>query len=202
MDDTGRSVWDHLHFAIYRVDADGKERKGVRPSPMDGQSLGNNRSAKCIKSSNRMRRYFSRANLAGPGHKVVFEVQQSGRAAYCVILTGVALIDAVGRWGYGWRKQQITLRLDLPPIPIDHGSAFNVSKATAVVVPASIANDGVAKHAGWAVDQCGVSLVQVGQGYKVDVTADVAVSDSDGWISRVAYQIVLLGSAVRGIPIL
>jgi len=201
MDDTGRSAWDHLHFAIFRVDADGKERKGVRPSPMDGQSLGNSRSGKCIKSSNRIHRHFSQANLAGRGHNVVFSVAQSGQPGYCVILTGVALIDAVGRWGYGWRKQHITLRLDLPPIRIDQGLAFHVSKATALVVPTSIGNDGVANHAGWAVDQCGASMVQVGQDYKVDVTADIAVNDSDGWISRIAYQVVLLGSAVRGVPV-
>jgi len=63
MNDTGNSVLDHLHFSIHDQNAPfagaGKGCGGitrgasVRPSPMDGQTLGDGDSGKCVLSSNR-----------------------------------------------------------------------------------------------------------------------------------------------------
>ena len=59
MNDTGNSVLDHLHFSIHdqTVPTDNSSRgASVRPSPMDGRTLGDGDSGKCIRSSNVERR--------------------------------------------------------------------------------------------------------------------------------------------------
>jgi hypothetical protein len=53
MDDTGTSVLDHLHFSIHDTSAGSGIGPSVRPSPMDGRSLGDGDSGTCIRSTNR-----------------------------------------------------------------------------------------------------------------------------------------------------
>lgn len=49
MDDTGNSSGSHLHFSMHRNDA---ARTGVRPTPMDGQTLNDGEDGKCMSSTN------------------------------------------------------------------------------------------------------------------------------------------------------
>lgn len=49
MDDTGNSALPHLHFSIHDEKND---KKSVRPTPMDGQSLNDGDKGRCIGSSN------------------------------------------------------------------------------------------------------------------------------------------------------
>lgn len=53
MNDTGTSVLDHLHFSIHDSAAGSGIGPSVRPSPMDGRTLGDGDSGACIRSSNR-----------------------------------------------------------------------------------------------------------------------------------------------------
>jgi len=55
-------------------------------------------------------------------------------------------------------------------------------RAVASAWPASLANDGPANNAGWAVN--GVSVLNQGQTVRVSL----AVRDTDGWILRVGYR--------------
>lgn len=50
MDDTGDSAFDHLHFSIHDMDA--MSGMSVRPTPMDGQSLTDSDTGRCISSTN------------------------------------------------------------------------------------------------------------------------------------------------------
>jgi tetratricopeptide (TPR) repeat protein len=50
MDDTGDSAFDHLHFSIHDMDAMGG--MSVRPTPMDGQSLTDSDTGRCMSSTN------------------------------------------------------------------------------------------------------------------------------------------------------
>jgi hypothetical protein len=52
MNDTGNSVLDHLHFSIHRITAAGEIGPSVRPSPMEGRTLGDDDSGACIRSTN------------------------------------------------------------------------------------------------------------------------------------------------------
>jgi murein DD-endopeptidase MepM/ murein hydrolase activator NlpD len=59
MNDTGNSVLDHLHFSIHdqTIAVPGSSRgTSLRPSPMDGVTLGDGDSETCVLSSNRERR--------------------------------------------------------------------------------------------------------------------------------------------------
>jgi hypothetical protein len=49
MDDTGNSAISHLHFLMRDVNRD---RLSLRPSPMDGQTLGDGDDGKCLSSTN------------------------------------------------------------------------------------------------------------------------------------------------------
>jgi hypothetical protein len=55
MDDTGNSVWDHLHFSVHDRDIPHPNvsyGSSVRPSPLSGARLGDGDSGKCVKSDN------------------------------------------------------------------------------------------------------------------------------------------------------
>jgi len=59
MNDTGNSCLDHLHFSIHdQTVPSGNPQLGmsVRPTPMDGTTLGDSGSGKCVPSMNRERR--------------------------------------------------------------------------------------------------------------------------------------------------
>ncbi|HSK17877.1 MAG TPA: M23 family metallopeptidase [Longimicrobiales bacterium] len=55
MNDTGTSVLDHLHFSIHDSAAGPGIGPSVRPSPMEGRTLGDGSSGACIRSSNEER---------------------------------------------------------------------------------------------------------------------------------------------------
>lgn len=55
INDTGTSVLDHLHFSIHDSSAGADIGPSVRPTPMEGQPLGDLNSGTCIRSSNRER---------------------------------------------------------------------------------------------------------------------------------------------------
>jgi hypothetical protein len=55
MNDTGTSVLDHLHFSIHDSNAGPGIGPSVRPSPMEGHTLGDGASGACIRSSNQER---------------------------------------------------------------------------------------------------------------------------------------------------
>ena len=55
MDDTGNSVFDHLHFSIHDrqlTHPNAPEGRSVRPTPMSGVTLGDSDSNKCVESTN------------------------------------------------------------------------------------------------------------------------------------------------------
>ncbi|HEX6307289.1 MAG TPA: tetratricopeptide repeat protein [Longimicrobiales bacterium] len=52
MNDTGTSVLDHLHFSMHDSAAGPGIGPSVRPSPMEGRTLGDGDSGACIRSSN------------------------------------------------------------------------------------------------------------------------------------------------------
>ncbi len=56
MNDTGNSVLDHLHFSIHDTAAGPGIGPSVRPTPMEGRSLGDRDSGACICSTNVERR--------------------------------------------------------------------------------------------------------------------------------------------------
>jgi hypothetical protein len=53
MNDTGVSVLDHLHFSVHDSNAGPGIGPSVRPSPMEGRTLGDGASGTCIRSTNR-----------------------------------------------------------------------------------------------------------------------------------------------------
>ncbi|MGH2681965.1 MAG: peptidoglycan DD-metalloendopeptidase family protein [Actinomycetota bacterium] len=53
MNDTGTSVLDHLHFSIHDSAAGAGIGPSVRPTPIEGRTLGDGDSGACIRSSNR-----------------------------------------------------------------------------------------------------------------------------------------------------
>jgi hypothetical protein len=55
MNDTGTSVLDHLHFSIHDSAAGPGIGPSVRPTPMEGRTLGDGASGACIRSTNQER---------------------------------------------------------------------------------------------------------------------------------------------------
>ena len=119
-------------------------------------------------------------------------------------LTGVAGIDAQGgQPGEGrWSRWNIYLAIDIPDLPKSPPKKLQLIHWAPFFSLNSISNDGVATDAGWAVDDW---TAEQGAGHLDPITdplsqvgylVKVAVSDSDGFLLRIGYNISLLGRLV------
>lgn len=109
-------------------------------------------------------------------------VNGEGGANRLFIYTGVAMCSFKGTGGE-WRRD--TLAFDV-------GRVFQPGqfvKASASGALAAVRNDHTAVNAGWACDRVRASR---GSNGKTHVEADLAVSDSDGYVLRIAYEVHVL----------
>jgi len=101
-----------------------------------------------------------------------------------VIATGVALFTYRGS-GDQFIRDTVAI-----PTGVFINDPGTFRGASAIAALASIANDGVANNAGWAVDSVRApDPAPVGE---YTLTANVAVRDSDGFLLRIVYQANLL----------
>jgi hypothetical protein len=108
-----------------------------------------------------------------------------------VVLSGYAEIDGKDLQGNPdgtWNRKDLFFRVgpqwSLPPVSVP------------VVSMTSIMNKNVATNAGWAVDDCRVTLFQVlpePGTFQVELRCRVAVRDSDGFMFRVNYYVTTVG---------
>jgi hypothetical protein len=79
-----------------------------------------------------------------------------------------------------------------PPFP---SNWFRVDRVVPVISLATIANDGGAQNAGWAIDDCRWTTVPTAPGAfrNVRLTGQVAARDVDGYILRLAYHVTVIG---------
>lgn len=123
-----------------------------------------------------------------------------------IVVSGVAAVGLRGTSGGDWHRQEVDLRIDLAPA-IDlltadkqlrrgHVWGFAADQWVALVTLNSISNAGTSLNAGWAVDGFCVEQ-EDGGAREVHLLADLAVSDVDGVIHRVAYQVTLLGGVTE-----
>jgi hypothetical protein len=76
-------------------------------------------------------------------------------------------------------------------VQIDDPTSENFRGATATASLASIANDGPANNAGWAVDSVDVPGFFPPPG-ELTILVHVAVRDTDGFLLRIAYHVNVL----------
>ena len=115
------------------------------------------------------------------------EVVVSGpdRANRLFIYTGTAVFEFKGTGG-DWRRDSISF-------PI--GRTFQPGqfiRAIATASLASIFNQNVANNAGWAVES--VDADWDDESGQVQLSAQLAVRDSDGFLNRIAYQASVLAA--------
>jgi hypothetical protein len=113
-----------------------------------------------------------------------------GRRAY--VLTGTLLMNfhAVDQ---DWTRGSILFSVDLPGLP--PGMGLRLSHWAPLVTLAAITNDSTATNAAWTVDRFDLQAPFRARP-KVNVTANLAVRDSDGFILRLSYCVHLLGTIV------
>lgn len=197
VDDTGYSYLQHLHFSIHdrQIPYTGYSYGGsVRPSPMDGQTLDDGDSGKCIRSSNiETEPAISVDDINNPSQ---FESQhyvhtETADGLHLYTLTGVVLLHLRGT-GRDWLRGQVNLGITVPEIPA--GTGLKLKHWAPLVTLNAIQNDEVANWAGWAVDWFQLAYPAVPITKQVTVETGVAVRDSDGYLLRLGYEVTLTGT--------
>ncbi len=197
MDDTGISRLHHLHFSIHDRQVpypNSTYGASVRPTPMDGQTLGDGSSGKCIRSTNIETQPptwiddIDDPSLFGSQH-YVHTVSADGLQLYT--LTGVVLLHLKGT-GRDWLRAQVNLGITVPEIPRD--ATLRLVHWAPFVTLNAIQNDDVAVWAGWAVDWFRVADPYEPIRQQITVETGVAVRDSDGHLLRLGYEVTLAGT--------
>ena len=113
------------------------------------------------------------------------------------ILTGTAVFDFTGQ-GSDWLRDALELLVG-PRFP----NGTRVEQLSATGALASIANDGTAVNAGWAVDEVDAAFDTTNS--RIKLIARLAVRDVDGYVQRLSYKanaIVLLPAVdIEPIPL-
>lgn len=142
---------------------------------------------------------------------------------FLLVLSGVVIVDIKGNSGAQWRRETVSIRPDLfnplqyavaqhgiPTPPGSGGSnywlGFRVEQWAPFAAPSSMFNKDHAVNSGFAVDTWRPNPFSTATGFgnaTLDrlfsgIQVDVAVRDTDAWLHRVSYEIVLLGKIVFG----
>lgn len=178
MDDTGTSILDHLHFSIHDRQltfAGAPEGRSVRPSPMDGETLSDSDSNKCIKSSNvdytGANTVLYPSSFAGqnwlitPAALAVNEAPPRSitEQKWLLVLSGVANINLKGNSSQ-WLRETFRIVPDTfapmdyalnqynIPTPSDYRLRFQVEQWVPYSAPSSMFNKNHSVNSGFAVD--------------------------------------------------
>jgi hypothetical protein len=134
MDNTGNSVFDHLHFSIHDRNIprpDGPWGGSVRPTPMNGVRLDDGDSGTCVRSTNIEypgdKPLIEPNSYAGQNWLITPAASVAGATSptrvqdqtWLLVLTGVAVVDLKGVSGSEWRRETVWLRPDLQG-PLKH----------------------------------------------------------------------------------
>ena len=197
MDDTGISRLHHLHFSIHDLQApypNSTYGASVRPTPMDGQTLGDGASGKCIRSTNIETQPPTWLDDVGDPSSFAsqhYVHTETADGLHLYTLTGVVLLHMKGT-GRDWLRAQVNLGITVPEIP--PGAALRLVHWAPFVTPNAIQNDDVANWAGWAVDWFRVADPYEPIRQQITVETGVAVRDSDGHLLRLGYEVTLAGT--------
>jgi hypothetical protein len=129
---------------------------------------------------------------------VTFARTKTGDGSDIGFYAGYALFGFRGI-GADWLRDDISFILhqpQFPPAPPPIRSNWQrIDSVVPVISLATIANDGGARDAGWAIDDCRWSAVPSAQGalFDVELRGQVAARDTDGYILRLAYQATVIG---------
>ena len=142
---------------------------------------------------------------------------------FLLVLSGVVIVDIKGNSGAQWRRETVSIRPDLfgplqyavaqHGIPTPPGSGgfnywlgFQVEQWAPFAAPSSMFNKDQSVNSGFAVDVWRPNPFSTASGFgnaTLDrlfngIQVDVAVRDTDAWLHRVSYEIVLLGRIAFG----
>jgi hypothetical protein len=145
---------------------------------------------------------------------------------FLLVLSGVVIVDIKGNSGAQWRRETVSIRPDLfsplqyavsrHGIPTPPGSSgtnyqlwFEVEQWAPFAAVSSMFNEHESVNSGFAVDRWRPNPFVTATGFNnttldrlfSGIQVDVAVRDTDAWLHRVSYSVVLLGR-VRFAPIL
>lgn len=183
MDDTGYSFMSHLHFSIHdrQILVPGIPRGGsVRPTPMNGTTLGDDDSGKCVCSTN-VETFGEKPMILPTGFAVqnwviVPVATATGQAPpanireqrWQLVLSGVVLIDMKGVTPAQWRRETLLISPDLRapikfaaqrfgvPLPPGNDSSyyanFQVEQWAPFSTLSSVFNANQSVNSGFAVD--------------------------------------------------
>ena len=225
MDDTGDSIIDHLHFSIHDIQTGASIRPtpmagNVLGDEASGTCVCSRTQEKFGEVLMIEVTEFAGQNwLITPAASAVNETPP-GRIQdqkWLLCLSGVAMVGLKGQTSTGWTRTTVSLWPDLQGpmqhaiarygIPVPQGAAlwFQVEQWAPFASLASIFNKEQSINSGFAVDvwrpnpfgteSDATTHTPVGNIFR-GIQADVAVRDSDAFLYRLGYNILLLGKIV------
>lgn len=145
---------------------------------------------------------------------------------FLLALSGVVIVDIKGNSGAQWRRETVSLRPELfsalqyavtrHGVPVPPGSSggsyqllFEVEQWAPFAAVSSMFNEQQSINSGFAVDRWRPNPFASATGFNntpldrlfSGIQVDVAVRDTDAWLHRVSYSIVLLGK-IRFAPVI
>ena len=110
------------------------------------------------------------------------------------VLTGIVIVNLHCTTKAGWQHDTLQINIGIPELP--QGKMLHVEQSAVFIALSSMWDSDYAVNAGWAVDEFGCS--KPGNNItSIELTANVATSDNDGWLYRVSYNVTLLGQLTK-----
>lgn len=218
MNDTGNSAFDHLHFSIHDQNvpfpnagtsfgSTTPRGASVRPAPMDGQTLGDGDSGRCLRSSavysGGPMTIAETTDRVASRHWLRFPVPALGPNVEYFVFSGIGVFEELKGEGSNWAEGSAGILADYGNL-IGPQEAIKLWHWTVNVDLSSLFNQNVANNTGWSVNEFTLQRVFdingdefAAPGGMLRINSQVAIRDIDAYILRLSYNVSILGEVAR-----
>ena len=113
-------------------------------------------------------------------------VNGPGSANRLFILSGAVSISRLKGTGKEWVRNTLNIQINRPFLPGQYIKGIGTASLSAIY------NQEAAVNAGWAIENVAIRYSSTTR--KATLTAQVAVRDSDGFLSGIAYEVFVLAT--------
>jgi hypothetical protein len=122
---------------------------------------------------------------------------RTGDGRELIVLSGNALVNVRGTSSDAWLRGEMRLGVEIGPGILPSGKWFRADQWVVVVDPSAMWDRDQSVNAGFAVDAFRLISPNAQNGKPaVEISADVAVRDSDAFLYRISYHVTLVGRFV------
>jgi hypothetical protein len=125
---------------------------------------------------------------------------EAANSRQLVTITGIAKLEFFGEDREQWRREQLRLHLNFPPI-LPVGKWFGIEHWAPFVTITGVDNDGDNHSGGWAIDEYGLVDPHVPVPGVITIWANIRVRGGRFALFRVGYTLIVSGVFVERPPL-